>query len=95
MAALERGTGKRVYTILQLRHHVQTGGIQREFGELIQASKRRMFVLTYVTGRGNWYKSSWKGDVARSGGISTNIGIHLFDLPPLVFWKYTKKVKSI
>ena len=36
--------------------------------------------LTYVTGRGAWYQRSWKGDEARSGGVATNIGIHLFDL---------------
>ena len=36
--------------------------------------------LTYVTGRGTWYRYSWKGDVARSGGVATNIGIHFFDL---------------
>jgi UDP-N-acetyl-2-amino-2-deoxyglucuronate dehydrogenase len=36
--------------------------------------------LTYVTSRGTWYHYSWKGDVARSGGVATNIGIHFFDL---------------
>ena len=37
-------------------------------------------VLTYVTPRGLWYEQSWKGDVERSGGLATNIGIHMFDL---------------
>jgi UDP-N-acetyl-2-amino-2-deoxyglucuronate dehydrogenase len=41
--------------------------------------------LKYVTPRGKWYHTSWKGDVEKSGGICTNIGIHLFDL---LLWLY-------
>ncbi|UCD94549.1 MAG: oxidoreductase, partial [Candidatus Zixiibacteriota bacterium] len=36
--------------------------------------------LTYITSRGPWYLVSWKGQIDRSGGLATNIGIHFFDL---------------
>jgi UDP-N-acetyl-2-amino-2-deoxyglucuronate dehydrogenase len=36
--------------------------------------------LTYVTSRGRWYQTSWKGDLAKSGGVATNVGIHFFDM---------------
>lgn len=90
MAALERGTGKRVYTILQLRHHAQLVAFKENLGSNSSKQKKNV-VLTYITGRGNWYKSSWKGDIARSGGISTNIGIHLFDL---LLWFFGNIQKS-
>lgn len=41
--------------------------------------------LTYITSRGNWYFFSWKGDVQKSGGIATNIGIHFFDMLLWIF----------
>ncbi len=33
-----------------------------------------------MTRRGPWYHVSWKGSEERSGGLATNIGIHMFDL---------------
>ena len=41
--------------------------------------------LTYITSRGNWYFISWKGDIHKSGGIATNIGIHFFDMLGWIF----------
>jgi UDP-N-acetyl-2-amino-2-deoxyglucuronate dehydrogenase len=41
--------------------------------------------LTYITSRGNWYFNSWKGDIHKSGGIATNIGIHFFDMLTWIF----------
>jgi predicted dehydrogenase len=41
--------------------------------------------LTYITSRGNWYYTSWKGDVAKSGGVATNIGVHFYDMLAWVF----------
>jgi UDP-N-acetyl-2-amino-2-deoxyglucuronate dehydrogenase len=41
--------------------------------------------LKYITSRGNWYQSSWKGDVSKAGGIATNIGIHFFDMLIWIF----------
>ncbi|MDG2122251.1 MAG: Gfo/Idh/MocA family oxidoreductase, partial [Verrucomicrobiales bacterium] len=43
-------------------------------------SHKPMIELTYITGRGNWYFRSWKGDSERSGGVASNIGIHFYDL---------------
>jgi UDP-N-acetyl-2-amino-2-deoxyglucuronate dehydrogenase len=43
--------------------------------------------LTYVTGRGRWYHTSWKGYPDKSGGLATNIGIHFFDLLMWLFGK--------
>ena len=44
-----------------------------------------MWSLTYITSRGRWYGVSWKGDVHKSGGIATNIGVHFFDMLAYVF----------
>ena len=41
--------------------------------------------LAYITSRGKWYYTSWKGDIAKSGGIATNIGVHFFDMLSWVF----------
>lgn len=81
---LERDTGKRVHTILQLRLHpaiialrdkVMAGG----------AGRIHDVDLTYITSRGRWYYTSWKGDEAKSGGIATNIGVHFYDMLHFVF----------
>jgi len=75
---LERESGRRVYNVLQLRHHPS---LLRLREELTQASGRRHRVeLTYVTARGAWYDVSWKGSEERSGGVAMNIGIHFFDM---------------
>lgn len=77
LAELEAESEGRVYTVLQLRHHPALGALRARVG---QEGRRHRVVLTYVTPRGRWYAYSWKGDPARSGGIATNIGVHLFDL---------------
>jgi UDP-N-acetyl-2-amino-2-deoxyglucuronate dehydrogenase len=75
---LERESGRRVLTVLQLRHHPS---LLRLRDELAQASGRRHQVeLTYVTARGAWYDVSWKGSAEQSGGVAMNIGIHFFDM---------------
>ncbi len=75
---LERETGRRVYTVLQLRLHPSLKALREE---VIASSERRHAVcLTYITARGPWYRYSWKGNEAQSGGLATNIGIHFFDL---------------
>ncbi|MFB3850649.1 MAG: Gfo/Idh/MocA family oxidoreductase [Acidobacteriota bacterium] len=74
---LEEETGRRVYTVLQLRVHPELQKIKEE----IEKNNNRYEVeLTYITGRGRWYYVSWKGFEELSGGVATNIGIHLFDL---------------
>ena len=75
---LEHETGRRVYTVLQLRLHPALVA----FRERLTASppKRHTVQLSYLTARGRWYNVSWKGVDERSGGIVINIGIHFFDL---------------
>jgi UDP-N-acetyl-2-amino-2-deoxyglucuronate dehydrogenase len=76
---LERETGRRVNTVLQLRLHPQLIAL-RETLTATAAADPHEVCLTYVTARGSWYDVSWKGSEERSGGLVTNIGIHFFDL---------------
>jgi UDP-N-acetyl-2-amino-2-deoxyglucuronate dehydrogenase len=86
---LEKETGKNIYTILQLRHHPSIINLKKAI-ENHKTEKKYDIDLTYVTGRGNWYHFSWKGDVSRSGGIATNIGIHFFDMLVWIFGEMQK-----
>ena len=76
---LELETGRRVHTILQLRLHPQLVAL-RERLEKEPSPGVHDVCLRYITARGPWYETSWKGSEERSGGIVTNIGIHFFDL---------------
>lgn len=81
---IEKETGKRVYSILQLRLHPAL----LELREKIQKGDPHKIYdvnLTYITSRGKWYYASWKGDKQKSGGIATNIGIHFFDMLTWLF----------
>ncbi len=78
LSSLEQEYGKRVYTILQLRVHPALLELRQRLQE--DTGRRRQVVLTYITSRGRWYNYSWKGDVEKSGGVATNIGIHFFDM---------------
>lgn len=89
LSSLEKETGKRVYTILQLRKHAMLAEFKLKLDNEKNRSKKEV-VLTYVTGRGQWYYESWKGDLNKSGGIATNIGIHLFDLLIWLFGNVNK-----
>jgi UDP-N-acetyl-2-amino-2-deoxyglucuronate dehydrogenase len=84
LAEMEAETGKRVFTILQLRLHPSIRAL-REKIQGDSSGKQYLVELRYVTSRGNWYRSSWKGDEAKSGGIATNIGIHFFDMLIWIF----------
>lgn len=75
---LEQETGRRIYTVLQLRLHPALVAFRDELRR--EPSKRHRVQLAYLTARGRWYDVSWKGVEERSGGIVTNIGIHFFDL---------------
>ncbi len=81
---LEEESGHRIFTILQLRVHPSMIELRRKLRE--QPSNTRKDVrLTYITSRGLWYLVSWKGQVERSGGLATNIGIHFFDIMMWLF----------
>jgi UDP-N-acetyl-2-amino-2-deoxyglucuronate dehydrogenase len=79
LETIERETGRRVYTILQLRRHPTLQALREEFLTR-PASPRAEIELTYITRRGPWYDVSWKGSEEKSGGVAMNIGIHFFDL---------------
>ncbi len=81
---IERETGKRVYTILQLRLHPNIKKLKEEI-DAAPTGKIFDVDLNYITSRGKWYFHSWKGEEIKSGGIATNIGIHFFDMLLWVF----------
>jgi len=86
LSELEQEHGRRVHTIVQLRHHPAVLRL-RERLESERVGAGHDVVLTYVTRRGRWYRSSWKGDPAKAGGVGMNIGIHFFDLLGWLFGK--------
>ncbi len=76
---LEHETHRRIYTVLQLRVHPKLMEL-RERLLADKSGKQHEVDLTYITSRGHWYDVSWKGQMEKSGGVPTNIGIHFFDL---------------
>jgi len=80
----EKETGGKVYNILQLRHHPSIIALKEKIKNG-PADKIYDIDLSYITSRGNWYHYSWKGDVQKSGGIATNIGVHFFDMLTWIF----------
>ena len=89
LAEIEKETGKRIYTILQLRLHPVIQDLKKEI-ERGPAGKVYDVDLRYITSRGKWYHHSWKGEESKSGGIVTNIGIHFFDMLLWIFGKVTE-----
>ncbi|MDP4207311.1 MAG: Gfo/Idh/MocA family oxidoreductase [Bacteroidota bacterium] len=84
LAEMEKETGKKVYNILQLRLHQSIIDLKEK---IAAGPKDKVYDidLTYITSRGNWYHTSWKGDISKSGGVATNIGVHFFDMLAWVF----------
>lgn len=82
LAEIERDTGRRISTILQLRLHPAIVALRDKFAT---SNERHKVDLTYITSRGRWYYASWKGEDAKSGGVATNIGVHFFDMLSFVF----------
>lgn len=86
---LEQEYGKHIYSVLQLRLLPAMVDLKRKM-EGSQREKKADIVLSYITRRGHWYQISWKGDQAKSGGISMNIGVHFFDLLLWIFGRCEK-----
>lgn len=88
---VEKETGKRVYNILQLRHH---DAILKLRDKVAAAPTDTKFdvELTYITSRGKWYMESWKGDPRKSFGVATNIGVHFYDMLHFIFGKLQRNV---
>ena len=81
---LENEYKNKVHTILQLRHHEAILELKEK---IEQGLKDKIYDidLTYITSRGNWYYTSWKGNEDKSGGIASNIGVHFFDMLQWIF----------
>lgn len=91
LALVEKETGKRIYNILQLRHHDAILKLKEKVANE-QRSDKYLVDLTYITSRGKWYMESWKGDPRKSFGVATNIGVHFFDMLHFIFGKLEKNV---
>lgn len=76
---IQKEYGKNIYNILQLRLHPSIIELKKKIDE---GPKDKIYDidLSYITSRGKWYHISWKGDIEKSGGIATNIGVHFFDM---------------
>ena len=83
LAVLERETGRRIWTILQLRLHPAIIALRERHPA--SAGGTAEIDVTYITSRGRWYHRSWKNSLEKSGGIATNIGVHFFDMLAWIF----------
>jgi UDP-N-acetyl-2-amino-2-deoxyglucuronate dehydrogenase len=90
----ERETGKKVFTVLQLRLHPSIIALKKKIARE-KSAKKHDIELTYITSRGRWYDVSWKGDIHKSGGIATNIGIHFFDMLLWIFGTLQNQVVHV
>ena len=84
---VQEETGKKIFNILQLRLHPSIIALKEFVTSEIAKNQNKVFDvdLTYLTSRGYWYFTSWKGDDQKSGGIATNIGVHFYDMLAWVF----------
>ncbi|WP_415371522.1 Gfo/Idh/MocA family oxidoreductase [Patiriisocius sp. Uisw_047] len=91
---IQKETGKKIYNILQLRVHQSIIDLKRKIDN---GPKDKIYDvdLTYLTSRGNWYYTSWKGDESKSGGIATNIGVHFFDMLSWIFGGVKENITHI
>jgi UDP-N-acetyl-2-amino-2-deoxyglucuronate dehydrogenase len=91
---IENETGHKINTVLQLRLHPKIAELR---DRIRNGPKDKVYDvdLTYITSRGNWYYISWKGDIQKSGGIATNIGIHFFDMLGWIFGEVKNNVVNI
>jgi UDP-N-acetyl-2-amino-2-deoxyglucuronate dehydrogenase len=74
---------KKINTVLQLRVHDSIIELKNKLQKI--ENKKHEVVLTYITSRGPWYHESWKGNSQKSGGLTSNIGIHFFDMLTWLF----------
>lgn len=91
---VEENTGKKVYNILQLRVHPSIIALKEKVKNSSKNTKHEVD-LTYLTSRGNWYFTSWKGDHSKSGGIATNIGVHFYDMLSWIFGEVQENIVHV
>lgn len=89
LAELEKEYLGKVYNILQLRLHPAVIALKKQVEEGPEG-KVYDIDLQYFTSRGKWYHISWKGNMEKSGGIATNIGVHFFDMLLWIFGEVKK-----
>jgi UDP-N-acetyl-2-amino-2-deoxyglucuronate dehydrogenase len=87
LSEIERDTGRRISTILQLRLHPAIVAMKEKFAK---SNGPHKVELTYIASRGRWYHASWKGAEDKSGGVATNIGVHFFDMLSFVFGRVNR-----
>jgi len=94
LQVIENETGHKIYTVLQLRLHPKIVELRNK---ILNGPKDKVYDvdLTYITSRGNWYYISWKGDIQKSGGVATNIGVHFFDMLGWIFGEVKNNVVNI
>lgn len=92
LRAYENKYDRKVYTVLQLRVHDAILNLKKKIDT--ENKPHHKIELVYMTSRGQWYHESWKGDVRKSGGLSTNIGVHFFDMLTWIFGE-PKDIKMI
>lgn len=91
---VEEETGHKAYTILQLRLHDSIVALKKKI-ESGPKDKIYDVDLTYITSRGNWYYTSWKGDEHKSGGVATNIGVHFYDMLQWIFGNVKQNIVHV
>ncbi|QDH81247.1 Gfo/Idh/MocA family oxidoreductase [Echinicola soli] len=91
---VEQEHGTKVFNILQLRLHPSIIALKEK---IQNGPKDKVYDidLAYITSRGHWYYTSWKGDVTKSGGIATNIGVHFYDMLTWIFGDVKESVVHI
>jgi len=91
---IENESGRHIYSILQLRLHSAIIALRQK---VLNGPKDKIYEvdLTYLTSRGHWYFTSWKGNIDKSGGIATNIGVHFYDMLTWVFGAVKKNIVNI
>ena len=91
---LENETGKKVYNIFQLRLHPSIIALKEKVALELKENPNKVYDidLTYLTSRGKWYFVSWKGDVSKSGGIASNIGVHFYDMLSWIFGEVKENI---
>jgi len=94
LSEIEKESGKQIFNILQLRKHPSIIQLKKQIEEGPE-DKIYDLDLTYITSRGKWYYISWKGDVQKSGGVATNIGVHFFDMLTWIFGDIQKNVVHV
>jgi len=94
LSEIEKKTGKNIFSILQLRLHPSVINLKNKIDKG-DPNKIYDVDLSYLTSRGHWYYTSWKGDISKSGGVATNIGVHFFDMLTWIFGDIKENIVHI